>query len=186
MLNQSHSKREKYKNILYLLEHADRQIIGNFLFSQWRYFTHESSSWDHYDVDFLRRIIRILESKYTEEGPVIIKENARIEEYYEGLKLWNDMPIEVLYTPGHSDDSVCFIIDNMLFTGDTLIKNVRTVTKLKSGSKEKLNETLRQIEKFKGQSLMVYPGHEEIFALDVYDLRNSSEMLVASIANIKN
>lgn len=125
-------------------------------------------------------------SKYTEEGPVIIKENARIEEYYEGLKLWNDMPIEVLYTPGHSDDSVCFIIDNMLFTGDTLIKNVRTVTKLKSGSKEKLNETLRQIEKFKGQSLIVYPGHEEIFALDVYDLRNSSEMLVASIANIKN
>ena len=63
-LKPAHSKRERYRIILYLLEHADRQIVGNYLFSEWRYFTHWCTGWDHYDVDFLRRIIGILESKY--------------------------------------------------------------------------------------------------------------------------
>ena len=63
-LNQATSERENKRNILYLLEHADRQIVGNYLFSMWRYYTHWSYGYDHYDVDFLRRIIRILEDKY--------------------------------------------------------------------------------------------------------------------------
>ncbi len=66
-LKEPHSKRENYKNILYLLEHTPRQIVGNYLFSEWRYFTHWSWGWDHYDVDFLRRIIEILESKSVEK-----------------------------------------------------------------------------------------------------------------------
>ena len=63
-LKPAHSEREDRRNTLYLLEHADRQIIGNYLFSMWRYYTHWSCYHDHYDVDFLRRIIRILEQKY--------------------------------------------------------------------------------------------------------------------------
>ncbi len=76
-LKQSHSMRDEYRNILYLLEQADRQIVGNYLFSEWRYFTHWSYGWDHYDVDFLRRIIRILESKYTEESNNAAKEGPQ-------------------------------------------------------------------------------------------------------------
>ena len=57
------SERERKRNILYLLEHAGAQIVGNYLFSEWRYFTHWSNGYDEYDVDFLRRIIAILESK---------------------------------------------------------------------------------------------------------------------------
>lgn len=59
-----HSQREERRNILYLLEHADRQIVGNYLFSAWRDFTHWSYMYDEYDADFLVRIIQILESKY--------------------------------------------------------------------------------------------------------------------------
>ena len=59
--------REGKRNILYVLEHAPRQIVGNYLFSMWRYYTHWSDGYDHYDVDFLRRIIRILEEKFEEE-----------------------------------------------------------------------------------------------------------------------
>ena len=32
--------REGKRNILYVLEHAPQQIVGNYLFSMWRYFTH--------------------------------------------------------------------------------------------------------------------------------------------------
>ncbi len=57
------SERDEKRNTLYLLEHADNQIVGNYLFSEWRYFTHWSFGYNEYDVDFLRRIIMILESK---------------------------------------------------------------------------------------------------------------------------
>ena len=109
-------------------------------------------------------------SRYTEEGPVVIKDGALIEFYSGGMRLWDDVPIIVLYTPGHSDDSVCFIVEGMLFTGDTLIKGVRTVTKLKGGSVEKLEKTIGYIETLKGNCLKILPGHNESFALDDYDL----------------
>ncbi len=64
-LKPANSQREERRNILYLLEHADRQIVGNYLFSAWRDFTHWSYMYGEYDADFLVRIIRILESKYT-------------------------------------------------------------------------------------------------------------------------
>lgn len=116
-------------------------------------------------------------SKYTEEGPTIVNGGAKVEIYPDYLKLWDDTTIRVIYTPGHSDDSVCIIIRDMMFSGDTLIKDIRTVTKLKTGSKEKLSESLRLIEKEKGQGLMVYPGHEGLFSLDDYDLSKSEEIV---------
>lgn len=39
-------------------------------------------------------------------------------------------------TPGHTDASVCFTVCKYLFTGDTLIKDLRTVTKLPTGSQQ--------------------------------------------------
>lgn len=35
-LKKADSERQEKRNILYLLEHAERQIVGNYLFSQWR------------------------------------------------------------------------------------------------------------------------------------------------------
>ena len=116
-------------------------------------------------------------SKYTEEGPILIRNGAFVKYYSESMNLWEDVPVQVLFTPGHSDDSVCFIVECMLFTGDTMIKDVRTVTKLKTGSKEKLSKTMRLLDGFKGRGLIVYPGHEEYFGLDEYDLRRSEESL---------
>ncbi len=58
------NEREHKRNLLYALEHADRQIVGNELFSYWRYLTHWAYLYTEYDVDFLKRIIGILEDKY--------------------------------------------------------------------------------------------------------------------------
>ncbi len=62
------TERERKKNNLYYLEHANRQFVGNYLFSEWRYFTHWSmSGYTEWDVDYLMRIIAILEDKYKED-----------------------------------------------------------------------------------------------------------------------
>ena len=64
------SEREEKRNNLYYLEHAPREIVGNYLFSYWRYLTHWSYSYDKYDVDYLIRIIAILEKLYAEENKI--------------------------------------------------------------------------------------------------------------------
>ena len=93
-----------------------------------------------------------------------------IKFYDDTMYLWPNVEMRAFNTPGHSDDSLCFIVDGMLFTGDTLILDVRTVTKLKGGSAEKLNETVKILAELKGRGLKVIPGHEEEFLLDDYDL----------------
>ena len=64
-LKEPKNERGEKRNRLYVLEHADRQVVGNELFSYWRYLTHWSmSGYTEYDVDFIKRVIKILEEKY--------------------------------------------------------------------------------------------------------------------------
>ncbi len=109
-------------------------------------------------------------SRYTEEGSIVIAADAKICFYNMVIQLWDGMDMRTFNTPGHSDDSQCLIINNMLFSGDTLIKDARTVTKLKGGSVEKLEESIKTISAMKGNALKVMPGHGEVFELDEYDL----------------
>ena len=56
---------DERKNTLYILRRASRKTVGNFLFSEWRYFTHWGRGFDgYYDYEYLCQIIEILESKY--------------------------------------------------------------------------------------------------------------------------
>ena len=109
-------------------------------------------------------------SKYTEEGPIVIADNSWIFSYEEIMYLWEDVSIHTYYTPSHSDDSMCFLLEDKLFTGDTLIKDVRTVTKLKTGSVDKLQETVGFIQKLQGNGIKIFPGHGDVFELDGYEL----------------
>ena len=62
-----------------------------------------------------------------------------------------------------------------LFTGDTLINGERTVTKLPTGSVEKLKESMSLYAGMKGRGYRVFPGHGKEFDLDGYDL---SKMII--------
>ena len=109
-------------------------------------------------------------SKYTEEGLIVIAEDTKVEFFGDTMQLWGGVEMKTINTPGHSDDSQCLLVEEMLFTGDTLIKDVRTVTKLKGGSVEKLEESMKVIASLKDKHLKVIPGHGEEFDLDDYDL----------------
>lgn len=124
---------------------------------------------NEYGLDALHNP-KINGSKYTEEGPIVISDSAKVEYYSDAMRLWDKVEMKTINTPGHSDDSQCLLVDGMLFTGDTLIKDVRTVTKLKGGSVEKLEESMKVIAALKGNNLRVMPGHGDRFELDEYDL----------------
>lgn len=103
------------------------------------------------------------------EAFTIDSENISIESLDNALSFLG-YEIRFFKTQGHTDASISFVIDDFLFTGDTLIKDEKTVTKLPTGSVERLKETVEEIKKLKGNSLTVCPGHGESFALDEYDL----------------
>jgi len=85
------------------------------------------------------------------------------------LKLGNFL-IQFKETPGHSMGSVSFWINEILFAGDVFIKDTKTVTKLPGGSRKKLNDTISELDKlFNKESMIVYPGHGEIFLFNDVD-----------------
>ena len=83
---------------------------------------------------------------------------------------WNGFLLSFYPAQGHTASGVIFTVDGYIFTGDELIGGIRTVTKLNTGSKEKLVESVKLLETAKGDGLIVCPGHGETFELDRYDL----------------
>ena len=63
-----------------------------------------------------------------------------------------------------------FVIDKYVITGDLLIKDLKTVTKLKSAKKEELPAVVDLLQNLKGRGLIVLAGHGDCFELDNYDL----------------
>jgi glyoxylase-like metal-dependent hydrolase (beta-lactamase superfamily II)/rhodanese-related sulfurtransferase len=65
-----------------------------------------------------------------------------------------------LYTPGHTDDSYSFALDNMLFTGDTLFIRGTGRTDFQHGSsKAQYDSLFNNLLKYPDDTL-VYPGHD--------------------------
>ena len=97
--------------------------------------------------------------------------NADVELDDVGWELdWHDYEVAFYPAFGHTLSGVMFVIENYVFTGDELIKGMKTVTKLKTGSKDKLLESVGFLESLKGKGMMVCPGHGESFGLDNYNL----------------
>ncbi len=72
---------------------------------------------------------------------------------------------KVVATPGHTDGSVCFLVDNMLFTGDTLFLESVGRTDFKSGDRDELVRSLKKLYALNGD-YAVYPGHEQFTTLE--------------------
>lgn len=82
---------------------------------------------------------------------------------------------EVLFTPGHSKGSVCYLFDDCIFTGDTLFKLACGRSDLEGGDISELKSSLRMLKTL-NPSLIVYPGHDEITNLE-YEIENNSYLV---------
>ena len=68
--------------------------------------------------------------------------------------------IRALYTPGHTSDSFCFLMNNYLFSGDTLLINGTGRTDFQNGSsKDAYNSIFNRLLKLPDETLL-YPAHD--------------------------
>ena len=77
----------------------------------------------------------------------------------EYIKL-EDLKIKAMYTPGHTSDSYSFLMNNYLFSGDTLLINGTGRTDFQNGnSKEAYNSIFNKILKLP-EDTFLYPAHD--------------------------
>lgn len=81
------------------------------------------------------------------------------------------MTFKVMHTPGHTPGSVCYIIENIIFTGDTLFASTIGRTDFPGGDYPTIFNSLK---KFKSLSddYILYPGHNASTTLSREKLYN--------------
>jgi len=72
----------------------------------------------------------------------------------------DSIEFKVIYTPGHTDCSYSFLMDDKVFTGDTLLINGTGRTDFQSGSsKDQYNSIFNKLLKLPDKTI-VYPAHD--------------------------
>ena len=72
----------------------------------------------------------------------------------------DNLKIRAMYTPGHTSDSYSFLMDNYLFSGDTLLINGTGRTDFQNGSsKDAYNSIFNRLLKLP-EDTTLYPGHD--------------------------
>ena len=69
-----------------------------------------------------------------------------------------DMVFTVMETPGHTEGGVCYVCDNVIFSGDTLFKGSIGRTDFPSSSNSDMRKSLDRLCLLP-DNMLVYPGH---------------------------
>ena len=84
----------------------------------------------------------------------------------EDQKTYNicDIEIKVIHTPGHSEGSVCYVVGDVMFSGDTLFYLSVGRTDFPGGNVSKLRLSLKKLFAL-DKDHEVFPGHEQSTSL---------------------
>ena len=99
-------------------------------------------------------------SRYYED-PFVLDSSANISIIEDGgrFELFKGIDAQARFTPGHSPCSVTWMIgDDMIFTGDSYIPGVKTVTNLPQSDKVMAKQSEKLIFRL-AENRVVYPGH---------------------------
>ncbi len=86
----------------------------------------------------------------------------------------DELTFTVFHTPGHSSGSVCYLLGNVMFSGDTLFRDSIGRTDMPDGDYRKLSESLKALEQFTGNydDYRLLAGHGDESTLSREKQRN--------------
>jgi hydroxyacylglutathione hydrolase len=125
-----------------------KNITAKYIINTHTHFDHILGN-DHISEITKAEIIQHERSTQKKDRSVVDHENISIGE----------LNLEVLYTPGHSEDSICLIVNReSIITGDTLFVGNCGRVDLPGSNPEKMYDSLSKVANL-DDSLVVYPGH---------------------------
>ena len=83
------------------------------------------------------------------------------------------LPLKVIYTPGHSKDSITFYFkkEQAMFIGDFIFKDSIGRCDLPGGNEEEMKDSLAKIKKYPSD-ITLYTGHDEVTTL-AYEIEHN-------------
>ncbi len=100
--------------------------------------------------------------------------NVKCYDFYnlkEGLMQIDNFEFKVIYTPGHTSDSITYFFDNMMFVGDFVFKDSIGRTDLDTGNYNDMLNSIEKIKKYDG-NIIIYPGHYDSTILS-HEIKNN-------------
>jgi glyoxylase-like metal-dependent hydrolase (beta-lactamase superfamily II) len=94
---------------------------------------------------------------------------------------FGQLSLKVIYTPGHTQDAMCLLFKDRVFTGDTLLIGGCGRTDLPGGNPEDQYDSLSKLKAL-GDQVRVYPGHDYREAVSTLgdEKENNPRMQIAS------
>jgi len=122
------------------------------------------------------RGILITHNHFDHIGALSYFKNISIYDYHnleEKEYQLDDFKFDVIYTKGHSSDSVTYYFkdENIMFVGDFIFKESIGRTDLPTGNMFEMEESLSKIRKYPSKTI-IYPGHGESTTL-LSEIRNN-------------
>ena len=99
-----------------------------------------------------------LSSNFSEEEIQTFKPDYIIKGEEQVLQIEN-FKILAIHTPGHSEGSCCFIIENYLFSGDTIFEYGYGRTDFYDGSNLKLRQSIKKLLPYTNEKFVICDGH---------------------------
>lgn len=91
-----------------------------------------------------------------------------VKDLVEGTISVNDHEVQIIETPFHTLGSVCYYFpeDQVIFTGDTLMKNTIGRFDLKHSAPRQVINSLNKLTKMVPDNVTIYPGHDELTTME--------------------
>lgn len=110
-------------------------------------------------IDFLFDKIKNASCYFCDFEPTPLNNSYFVEvEDHQNLSFGN-LEFEIFFTPGHSICSICILLKDILFCGDTVLLGSVGRTDLFGGTDEQLYFSLKKLEKINFKT--AHPGHGE-------------------------
>ncbi len=106
-------------------------------------------------VNAKKNLSKYHDSPFTFDKPeniVTVNDNDEIE-FTDGIKA------KAVFTPGHNPSCITWLIGDCLFTGDSYIPGIKTITNLPDGNKTMAETSVNKIKEL-AKNRTIYPGHK--------------------------
>ena len=123
------------------------------------------------DKDLIEEVATFVDRYVGGLGKINVPPITKYIDENEDLSIGNNK-IKIFNTPGHTKGGVCYLVDDKLFSGDTIFLGSVGRTDLPGGSYEQLKKSVQSLLTTLGEDVNIYAGHGDFTTVKYEKLYN--------------